>query len=105
MAKLKKINVKGAGDDNRVALWEKNEAHDGGEVFIANDGRTFSVAETKTVKRLVAEGRLVVSDEEPVAATESTRLRKATNEEEDRAGLRTRVERDTAVVREPKRIT
>jgi hypothetical protein len=108
MAKLKKINVKGAGDDHRVALWEKDEAHDGGEIFIANDGRTFSVAETKQVKRLIAEGRLVVSEEEPVSRgtrNQTPALRKATDEEEDRAGLRGRTERETAVVREPRRVT
>lgn len=55
----KTIQVKGAGDDRKVVLWERASAHPRGEVFVSNDGKAHTVAETAAVKRLLAEGRLV----------------------------------------------
>lgn len=57
--KLDIITVKGKGDDNRVALWERDEAHPDGEAFVVNDGKSYRVAETGMVKRLLGEGTLV----------------------------------------------
>lgn len=59
------ITVKGSGDDNKVILWEKSPEHPTsdsnpeGEVWIANDGKAHTVGETRAVKRLLMEGRLV----------------------------------------------
>lgn len=57
--KLSVITVRGAGDDKRVVLWERDEAHPDGEVVVSNDGKDHKVAETSAVKRLMAEGLLV----------------------------------------------
>lgn len=94
-----KITVYGAGDDNKVALWD-------GDTFVVNDGKAYTVEETATVKRAIAEKRL--STERPrgyggkpqaAAANPVPELRPATEEEEDRAGLTGTIEKKTAVVR------
>lgn len=89
--KVRTINVKGNSKDNRVALWEKNEAHPNGEIFVVNDGKNYQVAETAAVKRLLGEGSLVEGE-----AGDAPPLRKATDQEEDAAGLQTPVEKETA---------
>lgn len=61
------ISVKGAGDNRKIVLWEKDDAHPDGEVVISNDGTTHTVAETAAVKRLVAEGALVKVEGSKVA--------------------------------------
>lgn len=53
------ISVMGTPVDDRVVLWEVNEAHPGGEVFIVADGRTYEVAATSAVLQRLANGRLV----------------------------------------------
>jgi hypothetical protein len=53
------ITVKGATEDKKVVLWERNAAHPGGEVFISNDGRTHQVARTPAVARRLEGKRLV----------------------------------------------
>lgn len=64
----KTIYVKGVGKpDNRVILFERDAAHPNGEVFVVNNGRSFEVAETKAIKRLIGEERLERTDEAPVA--------------------------------------
>lgn len=63
----KTLSVKGTRDaadidgqkGNPVILWEKHPDHPDGEVFIADDGNTYSVGETAAVKELLHEGRLV----------------------------------------------
>lgn len=65
--KLPTIVVKGAGKDRRVVLWERHPDHpekkyetdENGEAFVSNDDISREVAETATVKRLLAEGVLV----------------------------------------------
>lgn len=65
--KLSILTVKGAGDDNKVVLWErhaehpdkKNPSDEMGEAFVVNDGKARKVAETATVKRMIADGLLV----------------------------------------------
>lgn len=54
----KTIEVRGAGDDRKVVLWERANAHPTGEAFVANNGKTVTVAQTPLVKRLLGEGRL-----------------------------------------------
>lgn len=53
------ITVKGAGDDRKVVIWESDEAHPDGEIFVSNDGIERKVAETAAVKRKLANGELV----------------------------------------------
>ena len=60
------IKVKAVGTDHKVVLWERDDAHPNGEVMITNHadkhdgkGEVIEVAETATVKRLLAEGVLV----------------------------------------------
>lgn len=58
--------------DGRVALWERDPAHPGGEVFIAgNGGPAVRVARTPAVLAALAAGRLVaVAPAVPVVAPE-----------------------------------
>lgn len=53
------ITVKGAGDDGKVVLWERNDAHPEGEIFVSNDGKDRKVAETAGVQRKIAAGEMV----------------------------------------------
>jgi hypothetical protein len=78
--KLPIITVKGAGDDGKVVLWERDEQHpphidkDGNETkrpheaFVSNDGMPRKVAETAEVRRLLAEELLVKVSEAPRVA-------------------------------------
>lgn len=52
------IRVKSALPDNRVALWDRNPAHPGGEVLIWGDD-VREVAETEAVRNAIKDGRLV----------------------------------------------
>jgi hypothetical protein len=83
MAEL--MTVVAGNADGRVALWERDPAHPGGEVFIAgNGGPAVRVARTPAVLRALALGLLVPVTEpvaEPVAepvkpASASTHKRK-----------------------------
>lgn len=101
MAKeLKKVTVKGAGDDRKVVLWERNEQHPNGEAFITNSGKSYEVAETAMVKRLMGEGVLVEGSLSKQDAPNVPPLRDATPDEERNAGLTTETERETARVPE-----
>lgn len=88
---VRTISVKGSSKDRRVALWERNAAHPNGEAFVVNDGKSYQVAETAAVKRLMGEGALVEGSAEDVPP-----LRDATESEEDAAGLTTKTEKETA---------
>lgn len=68
------IEVRGAGDDRRVVLWEKSPAHPRGEAFVANNGKAVTVAETAAIKRLLGEGRLtqVSTQETKTQGTQQT---------------------------------
>lgn len=58
------VTVKGAGDDNKVVLWERHPDHPTGEIFVSNDGKPRQVALTKEVKRRLQAGHLVGVDDE-----------------------------------------
>lgn len=56
------IWVKSGLKDNKVALWEVDEAHPGGEVYIADsspEAKAIEVAKTSQVMKFLGEGRLV----------------------------------------------
>lgn len=53
------IRVKGNKADGSVVLWERDDAHPGGEVFIAGQNGPFTVAETPEVLRKIAAQELV----------------------------------------------
>lgn len=101
------MKVRGAKNDNRVVLWERDAAHPEGEVFVVNDGKAVEVAETAAVKRLLRDKRLM-QDSEPATTPEDSdaktpeeevpSLRPATEQEEDAANLSTPTEKETAVV-------
>lgn len=68
MADPKIITVKSAlPDKNRVALWERDERHPGGEIFIADD-KEHRVAETPAVLLAIKEDKLVKVSGEMAAA-------------------------------------
>lgn len=104
------ITVYGAGKDNRVALWDRDEQHPDGEVFVVNDGKAYEVAETAAVKRALSDGRLTTERVNWNSGPQRSRvgrprkevaeLRPATDAEEDKAGLTGFVEKDTAMVTE-----
>lgn len=97
MAKeLKKVTVKGAGDDNKVVLWDKDDAYEGGELLVSNNGKSYTVPETKEVKRRLSDGTLVegdageVQERSAAAKTAETETTKTPN-------------RTVEITREPKR--
>jgi hypothetical protein len=70
--KLKTIRVKTASTDQQVVLFERHPDHPAEKVgrtaeakpheaFIVNDGKVYEVAETPSVKRLIAEGVLLTN--------------------------------------------
>lgn len=61
MSKL--IRVKAAKRDHRVALWDTDKDHPGGEAYIAGDGSEHEVAETPAVLKALASGRIVRIEE------------------------------------------
>jgi hypothetical protein len=58
----KKIWVKAANENGRVALWEANEAHPGGEAYVTGDGRSVLVARTGAVVQKLNSGDLALAD-------------------------------------------
>jgi hypothetical protein len=70
--------------------------------MVVGDGKSYTVAETAAVKRLIGEGRLVQGSAKVEAKAETKNdvppLRNATEEEEDAAGLKTETEKETAKV-------
>ena len=52
--------------DGEVAIWERDQAHPGGEAYVARrKGGTITVARTAMVQRALVEGRLIeVADDE-----------------------------------------
>lgn len=60
------ITVRGAGDDGRVALYERDPAHPRGQALVAHGGKAVQVALTPAVKRLLAAGSLVQVQVTPV---------------------------------------
>lgn len=98
------ITVYGTSNNNRVALWDRDDEHPDGEVMVVNDGKAYEVAETAAVKRAISEGRLTTTAPRKPRGYggRPPGLRKATDAEEDRAGLTGFVEKETAVVTEKK---
>lgn len=90
-------------DGAKMILWEKDPAHPNGEIFITDDGKSYTVGETAAIKRLLHEGRLArgdASDVKSPSAPATGDPRKATREEADRAG-QTEQEAATATVVPP----
>lgn len=52
------ITVKATGDDGKVVLWERDDAHPGGECYVVADGREYAVGRTSEVARHLREGDL-----------------------------------------------
>src|SRR5947209_6049094 len=76
---VKMIRVKSGLSDNRVALYEKNDAHPGGECFVA--GPTVAeVAETPEVLYRLGTGQLVKTDD-PVTQFGTQQGNKPTGEQ------------------------
>lgn len=69
----KTIQVRGAGKDRKIVLWEKDPAHPNGEVVVSNDGKAHEVGETAQVKRLIGDGRLVAATTQaaPISRTQT----------------------------------
>lgn len=52
--------------EGEVAIWERDEAHPGGEVYVARrTGGVRTVARTALVQRALGEGRLEQVDDDP----------------------------------------
>ena len=67
------INVRSARSDERVALWEKDDEHPGGEAYVAGSAAV-QVATTSAVIRKIADGEIeVIDDEEEITDLESAR--------------------------------
>ena len=102
MAKM--VKVQATNKENKVGLFEKNEAHPQGEAFVYGNGDIVEVAMTSAVKRAIASGSLTTEVDESRVQEKKTRteevpaLRNATDQEEDNAGLTTPTEKETAKV-------
>jgi hypothetical protein len=58
--KTKTIWVESGLGNNRVALWERDDAHPGGEAWVAGKGKApVQVGETALVRRLIGDRQLV----------------------------------------------
>jgi len=53
------IKVKATNSENKVALWDRDDRHPNGEVFVSGDGKTVEVANTATVRNAIRSGALV----------------------------------------------
>ena len=53
------IKVKTTKDDGKVCLWEQSDQHPDNEIFIKNDGQTYTVGLTSEVARRIKDGDLV----------------------------------------------
>ena len=76
----KHITVKAVGQPDKVALWEKNEAHPNGEVFLST-GQTGQVALTPAVQERLRKGTLVKVSQK--AAEEDSDTEEEEGEEEE----------------------
>lgn len=67
--------------DNRVIVWEVHPAHPAGECYIVGDGRTYTVAPTPRIRRLLDDGTLLRVEDLPEsgagAQPETSELQKA----------------------------
>jgi hypothetical protein len=88
--KLPMISVRGAGNDRKVALWERHPQHPEGEAFVVNEDVSREVAETPTVKRLIAEGVLVKANQTSTTSFISGEQEKETELPERNLGGRPR---------------
>jgi hypothetical protein len=66
------VTVKGASMDGKVVLWESHpdqvtKDNETGEIFIANDGRSHTVARTPEVEKRLRDRTLVESNDKPVS--------------------------------------
>lgn len=60
------FSVRSTSNDSRVVLWERNEAHPGGEVFVAGPQPVLA-GMTRRVQALLQEGRLELVEPEAEA--------------------------------------
>lgn len=54
--------VKGAKDDSRVVISERDPKHPGGEVYIANDGIVVEAGQTIRIQSLLRDGKIVEAE-------------------------------------------
>ena len=66
----KRIIVEGATPEGKVALWDRDAKHEGGEVFIVG-GQRLEVEETSGVLAAIGDGRLARIYEEPAKNTKA----------------------------------
>lgn len=91
---LKTVRVQATNSDKKVAFYEKDERHPGGQAFVYGNGAIHEVVETTGVKKAIGEGFLTKDVDESRVPP----LREATESEEDAAGLETDTEKETAKV-------
>ncbi len=65
---METINVKST-DETRVGIWEMNEEHPDGEIFVSGD-KVVEVAKTSAVNRALARGLIVEVEVEAEAEAE-----------------------------------
>lgn len=70
------VTVKGASMDGKVVLWETHpdqvtKDNPTGEIFIANDGRSHTVARTPEVEKRLQNRTLVETTDKPVSPVAS----------------------------------
>lgn len=68
------VQVKATKADGRVAFFERDKAHPGGQGFVRGDGKAVEVADTPELARAIRQQRVVVVQAAPATAqTPSTK--------------------------------
>lgn len=87
------ITVKSTKEDGKVCLWERNDRHPDGEVFVSGDGVSHRVALTSEVALRLKDGVLVKVGETPVeVAPEPTEAEKQAEQERLEAEAKAKAE-------------
>lgn len=71
MADTIKVKAGPTVPEGEVVLWERDEEHPDGEVFISADGREHEVAETPAVNTALATKRLVRAESRDATRAEA----------------------------------
>jgi glucose/arabinose dehydrogenase len=80
------IEVKATATDKRVAFYETDVAHPGGQAFVVGDGVAVAVGETPGVLAAIQQGKLVIAQTPTVTKQTPRTQKQSTTAEETDAG-------------------
>lgn len=62
------LTVRGSGRSDLTAIWEVDEAHPNGEIFLSESSAEAQVGDTTRVRQAIMDGKLVLVAEAPAEA-------------------------------------